>query len=249
MNLTLGSGPPQVLAIGALALTFALHTAPRASATTLPAAVRAEMPPAVLSVSLFEMAPTPQATKFLFHLWTAARRNPEGGGSFGPPAGYYKGRIGAAEAKAGGLRPSPFVLDIFSPGQKKGQWKYENSVITTDTKAPHDFTLRYLDARKKVGYVISTHGFVYRSGDDTLHVFADGWGSSPASTTFGYSAYMDTSFYSFPRDKNGLLQVMKHEHKMNTGFETRTTLAWKTAADFGPGGWQAGGTPAQVPLK
>lgn len=152
-------------------------------------------------------------------------------------------------SQGGGLRPSPFVLDIFSPGQKAEQWKYENSVITIDTKAPHDFALRYLDARKKVGYVISTHDFVYRSGDDTLHVFENGWGSGPASTTFGYSSYMDTSFNSFPRDKNGLLQVMKHEHKMNTSFETRTALAWKPAEDFGPGSWHTVGAPVQVPLR
>jgi hypothetical protein len=230
---------------GAPAFSQEAPPKPPAKKSSLPAAVRAETPDGILSVSLFRLAPAPGEKKFLFHLWTAARRDPDGGGSFGPPPGYYSGAVTAAEARAGGLRLSPFVLDIFAPGEKTGQWKYAASVATSATKAPAQHTLRFLDAKTKTGFVLSTYEQSFRTHAHTLHVFADGWDSEPTSDTFHGHVYMDSATYSFPRDRSGLLQVMKRDRKLNAAYETHTTMTW----DSDGYGWKAAGPPVRVPVK
>lgn len=236
---------PLAALCGAPAFSQEARSKPPAKKSSLPAAVRAEVPAGILSVALFRLAPAPGEKAFLFHLWTAARRDPDGGGSFGPAPGRFSGEVGAEEARAGGLRLSPFMLDIFAPGDKAGQWNYAASIATSATRAPAEHSLRYLDARKKAGFVLSTYESSFRTHAYTLHVFADGWESGATSDTFHGHIYTDSATYSFPRDKNGLLQVLKRERTLNASFEMRTMMTW----DPDGYGWKAAGAPVRVPVK
>ncbi len=211
----------------------------KAKGSTLPAAVRAELPVGALSVSLFQLAPAPKEKPVLFHLWTAARRNPTD--EYGEKRlDHLTGPITAAEAKTGGLRPSPFVLDIFAPGAKAGQWQYKNSIVMSGTVAPSGFGLRFLDATKKKGYVISTTGTSGQGRDEssfyTVYVFPyDGWATvgdvSPRIFADFFHPLSGSTTNTFQRDANGLLQIKEDIASGTEGPPTETVNIWGWNAD------------------
>ena len=129
------------------------------------------MPTQILDIATYQLAPAPGAPKLLIHLWTAPRRDPEGGGSFGAPAGTYKGKISVAEVNSfNSLRTTPFVYDIFSPNGKGG-WNYLNSIVHTDTSAPNVPKIRYLNNQTKEGLILELSQFSGQyTSDRTLYV-------------------------------------------------------------------------------
>ena len=138
----------------------------------LPAAVAAMMPANTLDIATYKLAPAPGEPQILVHLWTAPRRNPEGGGTFGAPGGFYKGKVGATEAKSNNsLYLSPFVYDIFTPNGKGG-WNYMNTFIVNANSAPYKPALRYLNNKTKSGYIFEVGQFGGQySSPYTIYVF------------------------------------------------------------------------------
>lgn len=188
----------------------------------LEAIVRAQMPKGFLSVATFQMAPAPKEKPYLLHVWTTPRRDPEGGPT--DPAGNRApsptGPVTVDEVKGGGMLPSPYVLDVFVPGDKAGQWNYRTSIAWAGTQAPGRYSLRFLDAKKKEGLVISmtyvTAGFKYDSSSEEIYTLPQAW-DGPVHGPRSMSSSEDNisaSVTGLVRNANGLLQI-KEEVRSN----------------------------------
>ena len=201
------------------------------------------MPTRVLDIATYHIAPAPGEPQLLVHLWTAPRRNPEGGGMFGAPAGYYTGQITREEAdSSGSLRLSPFVYDIFTPGGKGG-WNYRSSIFRNDRDTPYAPTVRYLNNQTKLGYIIEIDQF---GGQyqflRTLYVFT-GWDFSYLTrdiTNINPPARAGATHFGFGRDARGYVQLIKSEigfdDATKKNFDTRTLFNWNEEASD----WNAG---------
>ena len=221
-------------------------------ANTLPASVAATMPTGVLDIATYRLAPAPGEPQLLVHLWCAPRRNPEGAYGYGPD--YYTGKITREEAgNSEGLRPSPFIYDIFA-SDGKGGWSYRNSIFHNATSTPGDITLRYLNNQTKSGYVFEINGFYgdasigYRNVR-TLYVFTNAnfyRDYSPETEQILKRDFSDVVrrhvlsgqiYYTFDRDARGYLRVNKSQGDLDletrTSFDIRTVFNWdKDANDW-----------------
>lgn len=229
--------PLALLAISALAQPA------KKSVATLPPSVAATMPIQVLDIATYHIAPAPGEPAILVHLWCAPRRDSNGGGTFGAPAGAYKGAITRDEIDSSrGLRPSPFIYDIFT-GDGKGGWQYRNSISRFDTATPGVPTVRYLNNRTKQGAIfeIDQFGGQYVRGR-TLYAFTD-WDASPLErdvSNISPPAPTGAVRTGFGRDARGFATLIKSEDGRDeaTGkiFETRTIFSW----DEQTRDWKAG---------
>ncbi len=217
----------------ALLATSALAEPTKKSVAKLPISVAATMPTLVLDIATYQIAPAPGEPKILVHLWCAPRRNPNGGGTFGSPAGAYQGAITREEVDGSrGLRPSPFVYDIFT-ADGKGGWQYRNSISRFDTATPGVPTVRYLNNRTKQGIIfeIDQFGGQYVR-QRTLYTFTD-WDSSPIErdiSNISPPAPTGAVRTGFGRDARGYATLITSEDSRDeaTGkvFETRTIFRW-----------------------
>ena len=216
---------------------------PATSNHAQPVAASALVPARVLDIATYTITPAPGAPKLLVHLWSAPRRNPAGGGTFGAPAGAYKGEITRAEVNGSrGLYQSPFVYDIFTlDGQ--GIWKYRASIFRADNSTPYAPTVRYLNSKTKRGFIfeIDQFGGQYLR-QRTLYTFTD-WDFAcitrdisnvyPPARTGGVR-------WGFGRDKRGYAQLIEAQDGFNATtdkeFETRTVYQW----DDQTRDWKAG---------
>lgn len=148
---------------------MALAAAPALAAPKpLPPEVQAMMPQNIVSLGTYELSPAPGAPKYLVHVWTAPRRNPNGS-LFGRP-NPYKGPISAEEVRSDdfSLFNSPFVLDIFSNPQHP---KYEGSATYLDRHAPSYVSLSYFNSIKKQGLVFQVNSAWSNTNTDRFFVY------------------------------------------------------------------------------
>ena len=204
----------------------------------LPTPVSATMPTRVLDIATYRIAPAPGAPQLLVHLWCAPRRNPDGGGMFGAPPGYYTGEITREEvSSSGSLRPSPFVYDIFTP-DGKGGWNYHSSIFHEDISTPYAPTVRYLNNQTKSDYIFEIDGFHDSAVfSRTIYVFTN-WDFPDSERIFKRDvsdllmphALAGAVHYGFGRDARGYAQLIKSERGFDNAtkrsFDTRTISNW-----------------------
>lgn len=226
-------------------LALMASTANAQPAAKLPASVAATMPTRVLDIATYRIAPAPGEPQLLIHLWGAPRRNPDGAGSFGAPAGTYKGQISVEEVNSfNSLRLSPFVYDIFAPNSHGG-WDYRNSIVHLDISAPGAPSIRYLNNKTKQGLVLvlSQFGGQYVS-QRTLYALPHLESGAPFFkrdfSAVSPPANSGSVRQSFGRDARGYLQLIKAEdgfdEKTHKLLETRTIFSW----DEPTRDWKAG---------
>jgi len=188
-------------------------------------------------VRLFNVVLSPEkgAREVLVSGWAAPRRNPSGGGMFGPPPGFYKGTVKREEGFADGLLPSPFVLDFFTPAPGKNRWNHARTLVFEDTRVPNAYSLSYLNAKTKTGLVLTSHTGFYRGHNSTVRVFPQGLNGPMIERTFTSYLYMNESDYNVEsRDERGVTQVVlqemlflprKGDEPLKYKYRT-TTLRW-----------------------
>ena len=221
------------------------------SAAKLPASVVALMPARTLDIATYRIAPAPGEPQLLVHLWSAPRRNPNAGGTFHAPQGFYQGKVTREEAQSfDSLYSSPFVYDIFT-SDSRGSWNYMNSIIINDTSAPSQPTVRYLNNKTKQGYIFETHQFggqyIFPA---TLYVFTDKAAAYFTRDITGVSppARAGSRHFGFGRDARGYAQLIRAESGYDAvnarAFQTRTLFNW----DENKRDWVAG-QPVEVEPK
>lgn len=184
----------------------------RKKVKSLPKTVRQMMPRGASSLRLFRLAPAPHATTYLVHLWTTPRR------AISPQ--WENGYRLAVPID------SPFVLDVFTDEKKP---KYQTSIIYAENRAPDKITLRYLDAKNKVGFIFefkdqrftsdsyfnstSTYFIVPVALGNTYSMFA-------LQSTAGSGNY---NLYNLRRAANGIIEII---HRAEGSPPSEEILVW-----------------------
>ncbi len=175
----------------------------------LPASVRAMMPRGAVSLRVFRLAPAPREIPYLVHLWTVPRRASSPQMEFGSEVEYpiY----------------SPFVLDVFTDEKKP---KYRTSIVYSENRAPDKITLRYLNAKNKVGFIFEFKDQRYLS--DSYYNSTSTYFIVPAALGNSYSmfALQSTSgsgnynTYGLRRDPKGLAEIVRQREGSPPSEET-----------------------------
>ncbi len=217
--------------VPASAQNLRTQRAPRsAQGARLPASVRQMMPRGNLSLRLFRLAPAPKAPRYLVHLWTAPRRNPQVVVEQEIKPNLFKGEITRSEIELGKsfstapLATSPFVPDIFTDEKVP---KYQDSLVYGSRFPPDSISLRYLNSKNKYGLIFQ---FDETFGPVKQHTFtALEFNSFPLTDTlYSYGGYGGRREHRVRRAADGSLEVIRETYSDKGGPPViRDILVWR----------------------
>jgi len=182
----------------------------------LPPSIRAMTPKRIVSLRVFRVAPAPKAPEFIIHLWTTPRR----------AFTKHAEKVDGVEEKL--PVDSPFVMDIFTNEKTP---RYQTTAIYASNEPPNRISLRYLNAKTKLGFVFEVmdkkvSNRYLTSFRRTLLTFPYDLHYSCSTQSFGsYEGQGQDESYDIRRDAAGTLEI---EHtKAGHGMSTlREILAW-----------------------
>ena len=184
---------------------------PAKNRAALPAEVSAMTPTGMTSLHFGRLLPGPKGQARLVHIWVAPRKTQ------------------SIQDRRTWL-PSPFCVDLFEEGKKKGTWEFAATTVYIGENKPSEIEVRWLRTKKKQGPVIVLVSPAYMHTLYTVITFpnvgTDDWDKFGAVQEFSQGGVGGgKTTHDFGVDKNGTMTVETESSYMGKD-ELKTVRTW-----------------------